>query len=212
MGRIFAIGDIHGHLTKLEELLGKLPIDPQVDEVVFLGDYIDRGPDSMAVMDRLVALSRSLPRATFLMGNHESMFLEDYLGRTNEPRFFFNGGASTLQSYNRRGIDPRRDGLPAEHREFLGRLKLWRESEGWVFVHAGLRPGLPLIRQDRRDLLWIREEFYSAESDWPYRVVFGHTPFQKPYRRGRLTGIDTGAAYGGKLTCLVIPDEEFIQA
>jgi len=211
-GRIWAIGDIHGQLARLEELFQLISLDPDQDELVFMGDYIDRGPDSKGVIDRLLALKKSGLKATFLKGNHEEMFLKDFLTGANPQLYLYNGGLATLKSYAQPGQDPLEARPPAEHMDFLENLNLYYRRGGYLFAHAGLKPGQPLEDQDSHDLLWIREEFFLVSHDWPEKVVFGHTPFREPFRRGKLFGIDTGAAYGGRLTCLVLPDEKFIQA
>ena len=210
-GRIFAVGDIHGQLAKLEALLTRIDPDPARDELVFLGDYVDRGPDSRGVVQRLIDLAQGELSASFLRGNHEQMLLDYVLGGKNRDLYLFNGGLSTLEGYARPGQNPLSARPPVEHLAFLTGLKLFLRRPGTIFVHAGLRPGRPLKDQEPRDLLWIREEFFQAEHDWPERIVFGHTPFQEPFRKGKLFGLDTGAAYGGPLTCLVLPEEEIIQ-
>ncbi len=208
--RIFAVGDIHGQLGLLDELLAALPLEPEKDELVFLGDYIDRGPDPRGVLERLIILEKAGFKAVFLKGNHEAMLL-DYLAGRGRNKFLFNGGTATLQSYSSSGRDIGEVSLPPEHLDFIRRLKLYYETGDTIFVHAGLRPGLPLEDQDPEDLIWIRDEFFSSEYDWGKTIVFGHTPFGEPFVGGRLIGLDTGAGYGGRLTCLVLPEKEFIQ-
>ena len=207
-GRIFAVGDIHGQLKLLDRLLAQLPLEPKEDLLVFLGDYVDRGPDPKGVLERLMFLDKSGFNTVFLKGNHEVMLLDYFSGR-NRERFLFNGGYTTLQSYARPGQDPMEAELPPDHLEFINGLELYFETQDAIFVHAGLRPGIPLKDQDPEDLLWIRDEFFSSGYDWGKAVVFGHTPFGKPFRKDRLIGLDTGAAYGGGLTCLMLPDLEF---
>ena len=209
-GRIFAVGDIHGQLRMLDELLAAIPLKPKEDLLVFLGDYIDRGPDAKGVVERLMFLERAGFRAVFLKGNHEVMLL-DYLRGRNREKFLFNGGFATLQSYARPGQDPGEVSLPQDHLDFIQGLKLYYQTGDTIFVHAGLRPGIPLADQDPADLLWIRDEFFSSGYDWGKTIVFGHTPFREPFLRDRLIGLDTGAAYGGGLTCLILPDREFIR-
>ncbi len=209
-GRIFAVGDIHGRLRLLDELLAALPLDWSRDKLVFLGDYIDRGPDSKGVIERLLSLEESGLDTVFLKGNHEIM-LRDYLEGRNKERFLLNGGKATLRSYALPGQAPGDVSLPQSHLDFMGRLRLYFETNDTIFVHAGLKPGVPLKDQGPEDLLWIREEFFSSGFDWGKTIVFGHTPFEEPFREGRLIGLDTGAGYGGRLTCLVWPDLEFVQ-
>jgi serine/threonine protein phosphatase 1 len=171
------------------------------DEVVFIGDYIDRGPDSKGVIDFLLTLRG---RYTFLMGNHERMFL-DFLQGKERLLFLYNGGAATLESYG--GVGE----IPASHLAFLNRLRLYHESDEYLFVHGGIRPGVPLEKQDPSDLLWIREEFYAYPGRYPKTVVFGHTPMRDALITEDRIGIDTACVYGNKLTCLVLPSRTLIQ-
>jgi len=211
MGRIFAIGDIHGRLDKLDQLLKRLPFKRSRDKLLFVGDYIDRGSDSKGVIDRLLHLQSRGVDMICLKGNHEQMFSDFYLAGHQPEIFLYNGGESTLISYGLEQREVRLNDLPPGHAEFFVGLKLYHQEGEYVFVHAGLRPGLPLQEQETHDLLWIRDEFFGAEYDWGFKIVFGHTPFRAPFRQDQLYGIDTGAVYGGLLTCLMLPDEEFIQ-
>jgi len=188
-----------------------MEVDPAGDELVFLGDYIDRGPESKEVVDHLIGLEKDGFKCIFLKGNHEEMFLDRYLAGQNPLVFLYNGGMATLKSYGQADAAAGQVELPAEHEAFYNSLLFHYQRNGYIFVHAGLRPGPPLEQQSPRDLLWIREEFYWSDFDWPQKIVFGHTPFREPFRRGNLFGIDTGAVYGGLLTCLVLPEEEYIQ-
>jgi len=210
MERIFAVGDIHGCRSRLEELLGRLELDPDRDTVVFLGDYIDRGPDSRGVVETILDLRRRLPRVVCLMGNHERMFL-DFLADPGEAAVFLaNGGGATLRSYSLRLEDrPGPGDLPEDHRRFFTSLSLWYETERYLFVHAGLRPGVPLAGQDPRDLLWIRGEFTRSSEPFGKTVIYGHTPLRQPFLDGTKIGIDTGAVFGGPLTCLELPAMRF---
>ncbi len=212
MGRILAIGDIHGCRSRLEDLLATVNPRPETDTVVFIGDYIDRGPDSRGVVETVLELRRRIPRVVCLMGNHERMFL-DYLEDPTAAEFFLaNGGDTTLRSYGiRKRKAPGFDVLPEEHRRFFESLVLWHESERHIFVHAGLRPGVPLTDQDPSDLLWIRGEFLWSAASFGKVVVFGHTPSPswEPFEDGVKIGIDTGAVYGGPLTCLELPAMRF---
>jgi serine/threonine protein phosphatase 1 len=171
------------------------------DEVVFVGDYVDRGPDSKGVVDYLLTLQG---RYTFLMGNHERMFL-DFLQGKERFLFLYNGGEATLESYGGVGS------IPAAHLAFLKRLLPYYETDHYLFVHGGIRPGIPLQDQDPMDLLWIREEFYAYPGRYPKTVVFGHTPMREVLIGEDRIGIDTACVYGNKLTCLVLPSREVIQ-
>lgn len=210
MSQIYAIGDIHGCLGHLERLMEKINPDPQQDRLVFIGDYIDRGPDSRGVVEFILNLKENFPaeHVICLMGNHERMFL-DFLQGENEFLFLLNGGVPTLESYWGRNWQnhPRR--LPPEHYEFFQQLRLTYETQDYIFVHGGLKPGVPLAEQQEEDLLWIREEFLISEEDFGRRVIFGHTPFPKPFIWPNKIGIDTGAVYGNYLTCIKLPEEKF---
>ena len=193
--RLLAFGDIHGCRTELLALLAQ--VSPGAgDQLVFLGDYVDRGPDSAGVIDDLLAVRARFPASVFLRGNHEQMLL-DVLAGADPTTFLFNGGGRTIASYEARGGWP----PPGEHRLFLENLPLLYRSAGFVFVHAGLRPGTPLAEQGADDLLWIRQEFLECPDDWGATVVYGHTPRDAPlFEPGRI-GLDTGCVYGGRLTC-----------
>ncbi len=216
-GRLFAIGDIHGCVDELSALLEALPLSAH-DTVVFVGDYIDRGPDSRGVIGTLLAWrAKTSAQAVFLKGNHEDMALA-FLGRPGHwgEAWFRNGGVAALRSY---GIHPDQPAaaiaarLPDEHLAFLDGLETsHRWGDEYLLVHAGIRPGIPLAGQRIEDLLWIREEFLDETHDLGTTVVFGHTPHRGvlvdlPYK----IGIDTGCVYGGALTCIALPDGELFQ-
>lgn len=214
--RLFAIGDIHGCVDELACLLEAISAAAG-DTVVFVGDYLDRGPDSRGVIDLLLRWRTTTPaRAVFLKGNHEDMAL-DFLGHEGQwgEAWLRNGGTAALRSY---GIDPRTSRetvaaqMPPAHLEFLDALETTHRWRDYAFVHAGIRPGVPWERQTTDDLLWIREEFLEHPHDLGATVVFGHTPHRRvivdrPYK----IGIDTGCVYGGALTCLVLPDDAVLQ-
>lgn len=212
MERILAIGDIHGCYTKLVSLMEKVNINPVKDALVFIGDYIDRGDRAKEVVDFLIELKKRMPSTVFLLGNHEHMLL-DYLSGENSNPFLFNGGQKTLNSYLGKGRlsysqDPK-SVFPPEHLEFFNSLVPYYELEETIFVHAGLRDGIPLERQDLFDLLWIREEFYYSKFNFGKTVIFGHTPFSQPFILNNRVGIDTGAVYGNTLTCVELPAMNF---
>ncbi len=223
---LYAVGDIHGELEKLDELLEKLPLE-QGDRLVFLGDYVDRGMDSRGVIERLIQFSRNWP-CVFLLGNHESMFL-DFLGWTDDAyfggdAFLMNGGDRTLASYgyfDRDQPDRETFRLPKEHEDFLLSLVRFHRDGDYLFVHAGLggsqskydELGYALKRAKVEDLLWNR-----TSCDMPHRlgvtVVYGHTPSENLDVRWNLPysiGIDTGAVFGGPLTAIRLPDETIFQ-
>ena len=223
---LYAIGDIHGERGKLERLLDTLG-PGRGDQLVFLGDYVDRGPDAAGVVSRLIELSREVS-CTFLLGNHESMFL-DFLGWKGAAyfggdAFLMNGGDRTLASYGFFGEGAREKGfdLPPEHASFYRDLRLFYLAGDYLFVHAGLGPrGLSsgdvayALRVSRpEDLLWNR-----STADLPHTlgltVIYGHTPsrdFAVRWNAPFSIGIDTGAVYGGPLSAIRLPDETVLQA
>ncbi|HBB17667.1 MAG: metallophosphatase [Syntrophus sp. RIFOXYC2_FULL_54_9] len=211
-GRILAIGDIHGCSRQLNLLLDRIGIDPHEDTLIFLGDYLDRGPDAREVIDTLLDLKTSCPNSICLQGNHESMFLNYYLRGQDEELYLYNSGRNTLDSYGLTLADARAGtGFPERHLNFLLSLPLCHETEEFLFVHAGLRPGIPIDQQSPEDLLWIRSEFIDARWDFGKIIVFGHTPFNKPLIEKNKIGIDTGAVYGGCLTCIELPSRKIHQ-
>lgn len=223
----YAIGDIHGCLEKIQRLLEAIRYDPGADRLIFLGDYIDRGPASKGVLDLLLLLQRENPRNVFLMGNHEDNFLT-YLHACLDERcgpswlaepFFAGGGATTLLSYApslRDPFDPALlQAIPSEHRRFLAALPLYWTEASYIAVHAGVRPGIPLAQQEPNDLLRIRRPFLQQPHGLEQCVVFGHTPFHDVHRQPDKIGIDTGACYltlgYGKLTALCLQTQEDFQ-
>ena len=223
---LYAIGDIHGRLDLMLALLGKIHKDAaaspgQMTGIAFLGDYVDRGPDSRGVIDLLARLSRDGgSRLLTLKGNHEEALL-GFLGDPGTgPAWAEHGGRDTLISY---GVTPPRarsdeDGwaiardafaraLPAEHLAFLKSLQLYATVGDYVFVHAGVRPGVPLERQTEHDLLWIRGEFLEGPLPTDRIVVHGHTPGGEPSTGPGRIGVDTGAYATGILTALRLQGE-----
>jgi serine/threonine protein phosphatase 1 len=211
MGKIYAIGDIHGSFDRLQDMMQKIPIDFAEDSLVFIGDYIDRGPGSVEVVEYLINLKKQVPGIIFLKGNHEDM-LEKYLDGSDRFTYLLNGGQNTLDSYlsktNRTDDFP----IPADHMEFFKSLRLYYETESYIFVHAGLRPKINLESQKSEDLLWIRDKFIYSKYNFGKPVVFGHTPLEKPLVESNKIGIDTGAVYGNALTCVQLPDVQFFTA
>lgn len=223
--RLYAIGDIHGCLSLLHEVHDKILDDaagaPESRKlVVYLGDYVDRGPDSKGVIDLLV--ENPLPAAApdvetvFLLGNHEAMMLEFMDDVRAGPGWLLNGGVATLRSY---GVglasssirvpdlpllqEALSEALPQSHRQFLLTLRHNYAAGDYLFVHAGVRPGVPLEDQDPDDLIWIRDEFLYSSHDHGRMVVHGHTPSEAVQHRANRIGIDTGACFSGTLTCMV---------
>ncbi len=211
--RIFAVGDVHGCFRQLSALLERLPLDPQRDRLVFLGDYINRGPQTREVLDLLLGLERRVAGAVFLLGNHEHELLE--YARTGDVELLRGlrdmGVEATLASYGRAPMQSLRDlsFLPPEHRDFLERLRpFWREP-GYLFAHAGVQPG-----PEGRDVpsLTARGIFLRAEPRPDETVVFGHTGFASPLLAPGRIGLDTRAAQGGPLTALELPGPVFHHA
>ena len=215
-GKIFAIGDIHGCADQLRRLLERLPFDAGRDTLVFLGDYLDRGPDVKGVLDQLCRLRAEGVHLQALMGNHEYLLLEYHRSQDAAllPYMRRLGMEKTLESYG--GASLAELGalayMPAEHRDFLASLLPYWETDEYIFVHAGLRFGHPLSEQDLSDLCEVREPFLSDERDYGKRIIFGHTPFVTPLVTAGKIGIDTGAAYGNLLTAVELPGLRFHHA
>ncbi len=225
--RVYAIGDIHGRLDLLRQLRAQIvddarrsawtnPADARDNVVVYLGDYVDRGPDSCGVLDLLI--DEPLPgfRSVHLKGNHEEMLLACLRDPDRAAsQWLYNGGEQAVESY---GVAPRgspravRDAfaqcLPPRHLAFLEGLPLHHSEGDYLFVHAGIRPGVPLERQTPEDLLWIRTLFLASPADHGMVVVHGHTPVAEPEIRPNRIGIDTWAFASGRLSCLVLWDAE----
>jgi diadenosine tetraphosphatase ApaH/serine/threonine PP2A family protein phosphatase len=218
--RIYAIGDIHGRADLLSRLLRCIEVDRQARPVeraltVFIGDYIDRGLHSRDVIDLLLRWRESND-AIFLRGNHET-FLPKFLSDSKTlDEWRKCGGLETLLSYGLQpSISPDREeqerlahqlasSLPKEHFQFLESLEPFYDCGDFLFVHAGIRPGIPIDEQAEEDLLWIREEFLACEQPFERLVVHGHTPVEAPEFRSNRINIDTGAFATGRLTCIVI--------
>jgi serine/threonine protein phosphatase 1 len=214
MEKIFAIGDIHGCLFKLEKMISLLrnTIDRDNDTLVFIGDYIDRGPDPKGVVDFVLDLRGKFSKIVFLLGNHEEIFLNYINNGKDGYLFFMNGGDTTADSY--RFTETHEKGeiyVPEDHMDFFTTLLPYYETENYIFVHAGLRPGIPLEEQRIEDLTWIRHEFIRSSYDFGKIVVFGHTPLLEPLIEYNKIGIDTGAVYGGLLTCVELPEQKIYQ-
>lgn len=215
--RIYAIGDIHGCDAQLAALHAMIADDlatrPVADPLlIHIGDYVDRGPASASVVARLLCggVVDGVPVVN-LMGNHEHTMIDALAGdRAAATDWLFQGGRPSLESY---GIDPDGPreawmaGIPGDHLDFLRALSLHYRDGGYLFVHAGIRPGLPLEAQAPEDLLRIRQPFLYTEQDLGAVVVHGHTPVKAPVVRKNRIAIDTGAVFGGKLTCVVLEGE-----
>jgi serine/threonine protein phosphatase 1 len=207
---IIAIGDVHGCADELRLLLNKLPLSDEV-EVVFLGDYVDRGPRSREVIDTVLELQPQC-RVVPLMGNHEAMFL-DYLDDPTSGKagaFVYNGGSATLSSY----ADERGEVfIPPAHVEFLRTLRLSHETKDYFFVHAGV-PRAPLAQLDQRRhgsaLLWMRGDFLTTDYDWGKTIVHGHTVVPRVQIQANRICVDTGCVFGRRLSAIALPGERVI--
>ncbi len=221
---LYAIGDIHGRLDLLDMLLASIRDDRETRSeapviLIFLGDYIDRGPDSKGVVDRLLEGFPAPFSGVFLKGNHEDLLLSFIRDPHPKLDWLRNGGDATLLSY---GLDidtvrlaswgaPQavaeaagrfRAALPESHLRFYEGLELSCRLGDYLFVHAGVRPDAPLDAQSEEDLLWIRHEFLDSARDFGAVVVHGHTPARFPQERSNRIGIDTYAVRTGKLTAV----------
>jgi serine/threonine protein phosphatase 1 len=217
---LYAIGDIHGCRGELEQLLNRITDEISSSNatahLIFLGDYVDRGPDSAGVLNRLIDGPLPGSRQTFLMGNHEEAMLAALDGDLESlPGWLRYGGAETLESYGigradilRAGADlPRmmREAVSEAHLEFLRGCHDYAQAGDYLFVHAGIRPGVPLSKQDPSDLRWIRDGFLEDEhTDHGVLVVHGHTIAEEPQLRSNRIGVDTGCYRSGRLTALVV--------
>jgi serine/threonine protein phosphatase 1 len=213
MNKILAIGDIHGCLDKLQRLMDDIGADPVNDTLVFIGDYIDRAGRGKDVVDYVLGLKKKYQKVICLCGNHEYMLIR-YLKGVDEDMYLANGGMATLNAYGISRSDApckRKAKIPADHLRFFESLMLYYETDQFIFVHAGMLPGIPLVEQTAQDLLWVRQEFIDSDYDFGKRVVFGHTHFSAPLITVNKIGIDTGAVYGGKLTCVELPTLKFYQ-
>jgi serine/threonine protein phosphatase 1 len=222
--RIYAVGDIHGRLDLLDRLLAMIDGDDAArggpaSELIFLGDLVDRGPDSRGVVERLMDLGDERP-ARFLMGNHEEVFLRALEGDIKALRFLIRiGGRETLLSYGISEEDYRtldfgglmeafQAAVPASHIAFLAGFEHWIEAGDYLFVHAGLRPGVLLEEQKTADLRWIRDDFLKHRASFGKMVVHGHSITDEIDERGNRIGIDTGAFASGKLTAIALEGDE----
>jgi serine/threonine protein phosphatase 1 len=205
-GRVFAIGDIHGCPDELSAILRYIDAN-SADTVIFMGDYVDRGPSARDVVELLIEFKQQHPGTVFLKGNHEDMMLAFLRMKGNYGEsFLFNGGFATMASYDitdDADLDEARERMPSSHLEFVQNLETSYLRPPFLFVHAGVHPARSLEEQETEDLLWIRQDFILNPHTLGHTVIFGHTPMRDvlvdmPYK----IGLDTGLVYGGKLSCL----------
>jgi serine/threonine protein phosphatase 1 len=218
---IYAIGDIHGQHAELKRVLALIEADGGADaEIVFIGDYTDRGPASAAVLDHLISGVAAGKPWHCLKGNHDRMFswfMRDYpVHDAHLPIYLYwlharLGGDTTLASYGVEMAETDRQtevhalakvAVPQAHIDFLEGLALCHETEHLFFAHAGIRPGLPLASQAEHDLLWIRKEFHVDRRDHGKLIVHGHTPVEAATHYGNRVNIDSGAGYGKPLSAV----------
>lgn len=223
--RVYAIGDVHGRSDLLEAMHDRIaaeltarPVERSV--VVHLGDYVDRGPRTHDVIERLMAPTVPADQIVCLLGNHEDSLLQFLAGADDAEVFLRYGGLQTVASY---GVDP--EGpvvlgdpgrlasafdahLPSRHRHFLETLPHSFALGGYFFCHAGVRPGVPLSEQTPHDLIWIREPFLGSTADHGAVVVHGHTPVDAPESLPNRINVDTGAVFTGRLTAVVLEGDQ----
>ncbi|MGH6965537.1 MAG: metallophosphoesterase family protein [Phenylobacterium sp.] len=231
---VYAVGDIHGHLDALRPLIGMLRDERAFSRpaerplLVFLGDYVDRGPDSRGVIEAILALEAAGDfEVVALKGNHEDALLRFLSDADFGAGWIGNWGETTLRSYgvalpapgqeaaeSARVQAELRAAMPEAHRAFLDRLAMSLSVGDYLFVHAGVRPGVALAAQDDQDLMWIRYDFLESDADFGKVVVHGHTPADRPELRRNRIGIDTGVYYSGVLTAVRLEgtDQRIIQA
>jgi serine/threonine protein phosphatase 1 len=208
MPRTYALSDIHGHLDKLVRLVAQCHSNAADDaaQFIFLGDYIDRGPDSRGVIEYLIDFQRRQPGdAVCLCGNHEDLALSAVDDPGEIAQWVAaNSGDTTLRSY---GVTVPSE-LPAKHVDWMRALGTHHDDGRRFFVHAGVNPSRPLDRQDRHDLLWMRQPFLSESREYGRLIVHGHTPLKggQPDLRTNRVNIDTGAGMGGPLTAAIFDD------
>jgi len=222
--RLYAIGDVHGRLDLLRAMHAQIRSEIMHDRpadwrIIHVGDYVDRGPDSKGVLDFLIARRREDPRVVALKGNHDEGFEHFLAGKRGFGIFTYNGGEATCRSYGIAADFDSPQGLlethlaltamvPDEHLAFLQGLELCAAFGDFFFCHAGIRPGVPLDRQDPHDLIWIRDTFLAYPNLHPKVIVHGHTPHETAEVLGNRVNVDTLAYASGRLTALVVDGTE----
>lgn len=222
--RLYAIGDIHGRIDLHTALIDQITADAAQSTaknsvLIYLGDYIDRGPGSDQLIETLSGPPPNGFTAHHMMGNHEEMLLSFYDGLDDGALWLKNGGVETLAAYGCRNVDEietaRRDlraNLPAHHLDFMRSLKINHQDGDYLFVHAGLKPGVAIEKQSDKDMKWIRTAFLKSKKDFGKFVIHGHSIEHQPDIHDNRIGIDTGAWRTGVLTCLVLDgaDRKFL--
>lgn len=209
--KLFAIGDIHGCAEELQGLLDNLPYDSD-STIVFLGDYVDRGPNSKKVIDIIIDLKQKCNVIT-LMGNHEAMMI-DFLENPSSVSaglFILNGGSATLASYT---DSDEMFNVPDSHKKFLDELKVFYETDEYYFVHAGV-PDVPLdqieLEKHGLDMLWIRSKFHTSVFQWDKKIIHGHTVVEEVDVCENRINIDTGCVFQGKLSAIELTEMRLYQ-
>ena len=199
-GYTFAIGDIHGCFEQLKKLVGKIEASRPTGKIVFLGDYVDRGPDSEAVISFIMAGPQKQGwEWVALKGNHEDMMVTCVRGENPLEWWIGNGGAETCVSYG--------GGVKNEHIVWADALPLFHADDHRIFVHAGMDDSRPLDEQTEKEMLWSRKPPHYSGEYWGKHLVHGHTPaLENPVTVGNRTNVDSGAVFGGKLSCAVFHD------
>ncbi len=212
--KIIAIGDIHGCIRSLNSLLEKLSSFEDY-LFIFIGDYIDRGNDPKGVVDRLMEFEQE-QECVFIRGNHEQMLL-DSVYKNDLDLWLQNGGKSTISSY---GGSYRDLNIPEEHLEFYKKTQMYYDTDDYFFVHAGLSADKTIkeclqSEEEMQKFLWERDHLNAFETPWEKTIVFGHTPRSHPIKKYKMRGIDTGCVFDrlgyGKLTAIILPDEDYVQ-
>lgn len=220
--RVYAIGDVHGRTDLLGRLLGKIETDRAGAArgtrvtLVMLGDLVDRGPDSRGVLEMVAGLQGGDMELVCLTGNHEAMMLDFINDRPEAYDWLGNGGMEALESYSIKPHDRKisdlrdelREALPQSHLDLLKSMKMRKRIGGYLFVHAGIRPGVRLGNQVAEDMLWIRGSFLESTANFGFVVVHGHSIRAQPEIKENRIGIDTGAWMSGTLTALVLEGSE----
>lgn len=237
--RVYAIGDVHGCLAELDDLLLRIGDDLKFSgvenhRIIFIGDYVDRGPDCKGVVDRLIELTQAGQPVTCLRGNHEEKLINVLQGTDTASlaNFFRYGGSQTLMSYGLMSYGLKdnllrtsrgervtqtqleefryqvREAVGREHREFLASLELTSVQDDYFFCHAGVDPNVPMDQQSADALVWMREPFLSHAAPLEKVVVHGHTPQNVVDVRNNRINIDTGCVYGDALTAVVLEGQQ----